>query len=154
MKKIIIITLLITSLLYPQSMTENSLPLRAKNFININFPGNNIETVALYQGGGGYEVAIDLGYKFIFYETGLWKKISLINENDENTKNGIPRSCIHKSMVNVIDNEYPASKITDIERKDKNFIIVLDNKYKIEISGYGIIISKENLEENNNNNTN
>ena len=46
------------------------------------------------------------------------------------------------------------SEIIDIERKDKNFIIVLDNKYKIEISGYGIIISKENLEENNNNNTN
>nr|WP_028328756.1 PepSY-like domain-containing protein [Brachyspira alvinipulli] len=153
MKKIIII-LLISSLLYSQSMTENSLPLKARNFINMNFPGNNIETVTLYQGSGGYEVNIDLGYKFIFYETGLWKKISIISENDENTKNGIPRSCLHKSMVNVIDNEYPASKITDIERKDKNFIIVLDNKYKIEISGYGIIISKENLEENNNNNTN
>ena len=150
MKKIIII-LLISSVLFSKSMTENSLPLRAKNFINMNFPGNNIETVALYQSGGGYEVNIDFGYKFIFYNTGLWKKISIINEN-ENNKNGIPRSCIHKSMVNVIDNEYPSSKITDIERKDKNFIIVLDNKYKIEISGYGIIISKENLEENNNTN--
>ena len=103
MKKIIII-LLISSVLFSQSMTENSLPLRAKNFINMNFPGNNIETVALYQSGGGYEVNIDFGYKFIFYNTGLWKKISIINEN-ENNKNGIPRSCIHKSMVNVIDNE-------------------------------------------------
>ena len=102
-------------------MTENSLPLRAKNFLNINFPGNNIESVSLYQNGGGYEVDIDFGYKFIFYNTGLWKKISIINDETKNI--GIPRSCIHKSMVNVIDNEYPHSKITDIERRDKNFII-------------------------------
>ena len=150
---IICVSALIFSVcLYSQSITENSLPLRAQNFLNINFPGNNIETVALYQNGGGYEVDIDFGYNFIFYNTGLWKKITATN--DEAKAKGIPRSCIHKSMVNVIDNEYPASKITDIERKDKNFIIVLDNKYKIEISGYGIIISKENLEENNNNNTN
>ncbi|ELV06680.1 hypothetical protein H263_02629, partial [Brachyspira hampsonii 30599] len=59
---------------------------------------------------------------------------------------GIPRSCIHKSMVNVIDNEYPHSKITEIERKDKNFIIKLDDKYLIEITGYGIMISQENLD--------
>ena len=32
-------------ILYPQNITENSLPLRAKNFININFPGDSIETV-------------------------------------------------------------------------------------------------------------
>lgn len=150
MKKIIAL-LLMSSLLYSQSLTENSLPLRAKNFLNINFPGNNIETVSLYQSGAGYEVDIDFGYKFIFYETGLWKKISIINADNENTKNGIPRSCIHKSMVNVIDKEYPSSKITDIERKDKNFIIILDDKYKIEISGYGIIINKENLEESDSN---
>lgn len=125
-------------------MTENSLPLRAKNFLNINFPGNNIESVSLYQNGGGYEVDIDFGYKFIFYNTGLWKKISIINDETKNIE--IPRSCIHKSMVNVIDNEYPHSKITDIERRDKNFIIKLDDKYLIEITGYGIIISQENLD--------
>lgn len=128
-------------------MTENSLPLKARNFINMNFPGNNIETVSLYQGTGGYEVNIDLGYKFIFYETGLWKKISIISENDENTKNGIPRSCIHKSMVNVIDNSYPHSKITSIERKNKNYIIILNDKYQLEISGYGIIINETVLDD-------
>ena len=148
--KLILLIFIINISVYSQNITENSLPLRAKNFLNLNFPGNNIESVSLYQNGGGYEVDIDLGYKFIFYNTGLWKKISIINDETKNI--GIPRSCIHKSMVNVIDNEYPSSKITDIERKDKNFIIVLDNKYKIEISGYGIIISKENLEENNNTN--
>ncbi|MBW5410704.1 hypothetical protein E6A50_10030, partial [Brachyspira hampsonii] len=127
-----------------QTITENSLPLRAKNFLNLNFPGNNIESVSLYQNGGGYEVDIDFGYKFIFYNTGLWKKISIINDETKNI--GIPRSCIHKSMVNVIDNEYPHSKITEIERKDKNFIIKLDDKYLIEITGYGIMISQENLD--------
>ena len=56
-------------------------------------------------------------------------------------------------MVNVIDSEYPLSKITDIERRDKVFIIVLDDKYQLEISGYGIIINttvlddEENIEE-------
>ena len=142
---IICLSILISNVfLYSQSLTENSLPLRAKNFLNMNFPGNNIETVSLYQNGGGYEVDIDFGYKFIFYSTGLWKKVSAIN--DEAKQNGIPRSCIHRSMVNVIDNSYPSSKITDIERKDKNFIIVLDDKYKIEISGYGIIINETTLE--------
>ncbi|TVL71995.1 PepSY-like domain-containing protein [Brachyspira hyodysenteriae] len=142
--KLILIILILNINIYSQTMTENSLPLRAKNFLNINFPGNNIESVSLYQNGGGYEVDIDFGYKFIFYNTGLWKKISIINDETKNI--GIPRSCIHKSMVNVIDNEYPHSKITDIERKDKNFIIKLDDKYLIEISGYGIIISQENLD--------
>ncbi|PCG20292.1 PepSY-like domain-containing protein [Brachyspira sp. G79] len=137
--------------LYSQSLTENSLPLKAKNFINLNFPGNNIETVSLYQGEGGYEIDIDFGYHFVFYHTGLWKKITAIT--DEAKNQGIPRSCIHKSMVNVIDSEYPSSKITDIERKDKVFIIVLDDKYQLEISGYGIIINttvlndEENIEE-------
>ncbi|MCZ9886994.1 PepSY-like domain-containing protein [Brachyspira hyodysenteriae] len=142
--KLILIILILNINIYSQTMTENSLPLRAKNFLNINFPGNNIESVSLYQNGGGYEVDIDFGYKFIFYNTGLWKKISIIKDETKNI--GIPRSCIHKSMVNVIDNEYPHSKITDIERKDKNFIIKLDDKYLIEISGYGIIISQENLD--------
>ncbi|WP_297276530.1 PepSY-like domain-containing protein [uncultured Brachyspira sp.] len=145
--KLLLLILIFNISIYAQSITENSLPLRAKNFLNLNFPGNNIETVALYQNGGGYEVDIDFGYKFIFYETGLWKKISIIN--DEAKTNGIPRSCIHKSMVNIIDNEYPASKITDIERKDKNFIIKLDDKYLLEISGYGIIISQKNLDQEN-----
>ncbi|MBW5390926.1 hypothetical protein E6A51_12180, partial [Brachyspira hampsonii] len=130
--------------IYSQTITENSLPLKAKNFLNLNFPGNNIESVSLYQNGGGYEVDIDFGYKVIFYNTGLWKKISIINDETKNI--GIPRSCIHKSMVNVIDNEYPHSKITEIERKDKNFIIKLDDKYSMEITGYGIIISQENLD--------
>lgn len=148
---IICLSILISNVfLYSQSLTENSLPLRAKNFLNMNFPGNNIETVSLYQNGGGYEVDIDFGYKFIFYSTGLWKKVSAIN--DEAKQNGIPRSCIHRSMVNVIDNSYPSSKITDIERKDKNFIIVLDDKYKIEISGYGIIINETILESQETNN--
>ena len=139
--KLILLILILNVNIYSQTMTENSLPLRAKNFLNINFPGNNIESVSLYQNGGGYEVDIDFGYKFIFYNTGLWKKISIINDETK-----IPRSCIHKSMVNVIDNEYPHSKITDIERRDKNFIIKLDDKYVIEITGYGIIISQENLD--------
>ena len=148
---IICLSILISNVfLYSQSLTENSLPLRAKNFLNMNFPGNNIETVSLYQNGGGYEVDIDFGYKFIFYSTGLWKKVSAIN--DEAKQNGIPRSCIHRSMVNVIDNSYPSSKITDIERKDKNFIIVLDDKYQIEISGYGIIINETTLESQETNN--
>ena len=149
---IISISLLICSaFLYTQSLTENSLPLKAKNFINLNFPGNNIETVSLYQGGGGYEADIDLGYHFVFYHTGLWKKITAVT--DEAKRQGIPRSSIHKSMVNVIDSEYPLSKITDIERRDKVFIIVLDDKYQLEISGYGIIINttvlddEENIEE-------
>ncbi|MEI0508996.1 PepSY-like domain-containing protein [Brachyspira intermedia] len=142
--KLILLILILNVNIYSQTMTENSLPLRAKNFLNINFPGNNIESVSLYQNGGGYEVDIDFGYKFIFYNTGLWKKISIINDETKNI--GIPRSCIHKSMVNVIDNEYPHSKITDIERRDKNFIIKLDDKYLIEITGYGIIISQENLD--------
>ena len=142
--KLILLILILNVNIYSQTMTENSLPLRAKNFLNINFPGNNIESVALYQNGGGYEVDIDFGYKFIFYNTGLWKKISIINDETKNI--GIPRSCIHKSMVNVIDNEYPHSKITDIERRDKNFVIKLDDKYLIEITGYGIIISQENLD--------
>lgn len=148
---IICLSILISNVfLYSQSLTENSLPLRAKNFLNMNFPGNNIETVSLYQNGGGYEVDIDFGYKFIFYSTGLWKKVSAIN--DEAKQNGIPRSCIHRSMVNVIYNSYPSSKITDIERKDKNFIIVLDDKYQIEISGYGIIINETILESQETNN--
>ena len=148
---IICLSILISNVfLYSQSLTENSLPLRAKNFLNMNFPGNNIETVSLYQNGGGYEVDIDFGYKFIFYSTGLWKKVSAIN--DEAKQNGIPRSCIHRSMVNVIDNSYPSSKITDIERKDKNFIIVLDDKYQIEMSGYGIIINETTLESQETNN--
>ncbi|AEM23285.1 conserved hypothetical protein [Brachyspira intermedia PWS/A] len=142
--KLIFLILMLNINIYSQTMTENSLPLRAKNFLNINFPGNNIESVSLYQNGGGYEVDIDFGYKFIFYNTGLWKKISIINDETKNI--GIPRSCIHKSMVNVIDNEYPHSKITDIERRDKNFLIKLDDKYLIEITGYGIIISQENLD--------
>ena len=142
--KLILLILILNVNIYSQTMTENSLPLRAKNFLNLNFPGNNVESVSLYQNGGGYEVDIDFGYKFIFYNTGLWKKISIINDETKNI--GIPRSCIHKSMVNVIDNEYPHSKITDIERRDKNFIIKLDDKYVIEITGYGIIISQENLD--------
>ena len=148
---IICLSILISNVfLYSQSLTENSLPLRAKNFLNMNFPGNNIETVSLYQNGGGYEVDIDFGYKFIFYSTKKKKKVSAIN--DEAKQNGIPRSCIHRSMVNVIDNSYPSSKITDIERKDKNFIIVLDDKYQIEISGYGIIINETILESQETNN--
>ena len=68
--KLILLILILNVNIYSQTMTENSLPLRAKNFLNINFPGNNIESVSLYQNGGGYEVDIDFGYKFIFYNTG------------------------------------------------------------------------------------
>ncbi|PPS23158.1 PepSY-like domain-containing protein [Brachyspira murdochii] len=141
-----IFLLICTIFLYSQSLTENSLPLKARNFINLNFPGNNIETVSLYQSGGGYETYIDFGYNFIFYHTGLWKKITAVT--DEAKRKGIPRSSIHKSMVNVIDSEYPSSKITDIERKDKLFLIVLDDKYQLEISGYGIIINTTVLDDN------
>lgn len=143
--KLILVLMIFNISIYAQNITENSLPSRAKNFLNINFPGNTVEAVSLYQNGGGYEVDINFGYKIIFYNTGLWKKISIINDETKNI--GIPRSCIHKSMVNVIDNEYPHSKITDIERRDKNYIIKLDDKYLLEISGYGIIISQKNLEE-------
>ena len=43
--KKIFIFILTSILLYSQNITENSLPLRAKNFININFPGDKIESV-------------------------------------------------------------------------------------------------------------
>ena len=129
-----------SQILYSQNITENSLPLRAKNFININFPGDSIETVSLYQNGEGYEVRIKSGFNFIFYETGLWKSVRA-----NNTNSTIPRSCIHKNMVNTIDKEYPNSKINYIERRDKNFFIILNNRTEIEISGYGLIVNKRNI---------
>ena len=139
MKKILIF-ILTSILLYSQNITENSLPLRAKNFININFPGDKIESVNLHKNGEGYEVKIKSGFDFIFYETGLWKSVTA---ND--TTLTIPRSCIHKNMVNTIDREYPLSKINYIERRDKNFLIILNNKIKIELSGYGLIINKRDI---------
>ena len=129
-----------SQILYSQNITENSLPLRAKNFININFPGDSIETVSLYQNGEGYEVRIKSGFNFIFYETGLWKSVRA-----NNTNSTIPRSCIHKNMVNTIDKEYPNSKINYIERRDKIFFIILNNRIEIEISGYGLIVNKRNI---------
>ena len=129
-----------SQILYSQNITENSLPLRAKNFININFPGDSIETVSLYQNGEGYEVRIKSGFNFIFYETGLWKSVRA-----NGTNSTIPRSCIHKNMVNTIDKEYPNSKINYIERRDKNFFIILNNRIEIEISGYGLIVNKRNI---------
>lgn len=129
-----------SQILYSQNITENSLPLRAKNFININFPGDSIETVNLYQNGEGYEVRIKSGFNFIFYETGLWKSVRA-----NGTNSTIPRSCIHKNMVNTIDKEYPNSKINYIERRDKNFFIILNNRIEIEISGYGLIVNKRNI---------
>ena len=129
-----------SQILYSQNITENSLPLRAKNFININFPGDSIETVNLYQNGEGYEVRITSGFNFIFYETGLWKSVRA-----NGTNSTIPRSCIHKNMVNTIDKEYPNSKINYIERRDKNFFIILNNRIEIEISGYGLIVNKRNI---------
>ena len=129
-----------SQILYSQNITENSLPLRAKNFININFPGDSIETVSLYQNGEGYEVRIKSGFNFIFYETGLWKSVRA-----DGTNSTIPRSCIHKNMVNTIDKEYPNSKINYIERRDKNFFIILNNRIEIEISGYGLIVNKRNI---------
>ena len=127
MKKILIF-ILSSILLYSQNITESSLPLRAKNFININFPGDKIESVNLHKND------------FIFYETGLWKSVKA---NDTNLT--IPRSCIHKNMVNTIDREYPLSKINYIERRDKNFLIILNNKIEIELSGYGLIINKRDI---------
>lgn len=129
-----------SQILYSQNITENSLPLRAKNFININFPGDSIETVSLYQNGEGYEVRIKSGFNFIFYETGLWKSVRA-----NGTNSTIPRSCIHKNMVNTIDKEYPNSKINYIERRDKIFFIILNNRIEIEISGYGLIVNKRNI---------
>ena len=139
MKKILIF-ILASILLYSQNITENSLPLRAKNFININFSGDKIESVNLHKNGEGYEVKIKSGFDFIFYETGLWKSVKA---NDTNLT--IPRSCIHKNMVNTIDREYPLSKINYIERRDKNFLIILNNKIEIELSGYGLIINKRDI---------
>ena len=48
-------------------------------------------------------------------------------------------------MVNTIDREYPLSKINYIERRDKNFLIILNNKIEIELSGYGLIINKRDI---------
>ena len=48
-------------------------------------------------------------------------------------------------MVNAIDKEYPNSKINYIERRDKKFFIILNNQTEIEISGYGLIINKRNI---------
>lgn len=144
MKKILIFILanflVFLQILYPQNITENSLPLRAKNFININFIGDSIESVSLYKNGEGYEVKTKSGFSFIFYETGLWKSVRA-----NYTNSTIPRSCIHKNMVNTIDGEYPNSKITYIERKDKNFLIILNNRIEMEISGYGLIINRRNI---------
>lgn len=144
MKKIpifILTALLLHSLLYSQNITENSLPLRAKNFINMNFAGDTIENVNLYNNGEGYQVRIKSGFNFLFYETGLWKNISASDTNST-----IPKSCIHRSMANAIDKEYPNSKISYIERRDKDFLIILDNRVEIEISGYGLIINKRNID--------
>ena len=144
MKKVLIFILanflICLQMLYTQNITENSLPLRAKNFININFPGDSIETARLYQKGEGYEVKIKSGFNFIFYETGLWKSVRA-----DGTNSAIPRSCIHKNMVNTIDKEFPNSKINYIERRDKNFFIILNDKTEIEISGYGLIVNKRNI---------
>ena len=145
MKKVLLFFIILYSFLYSQSITEASLPLQAKNFINLNLEGDSVDTVSLYQNGGGYEVNTKLGFNIIFYQSGLWKSIKI--DNLENNPNGIPRSCIHRSMVKVIDNEYPSSKIISIIREDKFFTIVLNDNVELQITGYGIIVSKKNLEE-------
>ena len=145
MKKVLLFFIILYSFLYTQDITEASLPLQAKNFINLNLEGDSVDTVSLYQNGGGYEVNTKLGFNIIFYQSGLWKSIKI--NNLENNPNGIPRSCIHRSMVNVIDNEYPSAKTTTITRENKFFTIVLNNNVELEITGYGIIVSKKNLEE-------
>lgn len=148
MKKLFLLFVLLNLFLYSQN-NNIELPTQAKNFINKNFPASTVVSSSLYENGAGYDVEIDYGFNIIFYNTGLWKSVDLIDKDDTNKT--IPRSVMHKSMINVIDNKYAKSKLIFIERRNKNFFVVLNkdnNNIEIEISGYGIIIS-ENIITNN-----
>ena len=141
MKKVFLVFILFALLLYSQGNIP--LPTQSINFLNKNFPASKVLSSSIYENGAGYNVEIDYGFNIIFYNTGLWKSIDLIDKEDTNKT--IPRSVMLKSMINIIDNKYPKAQITFIERRNKDFFVALSkdtNNIELEITGYGIIISE------------
>lgn len=111
-----------------KNIEKSRLPLSATTFIQKHFSSTRIRQAAEESEckGKSYTVWLENGIEIEFDREGEWKEIN------SNATLGIPEAIIPTRILEYVRQQYPQSKITDIEKQKKgDYEIELDNGMEI-----------------------
>src|SRR5690606_8833600 len=114
-------------------ISENELPIPAKDFITKNFSAQKVvQTVkdVDYWIKTEYEVTLDNAFHLEFDGDGNWKEI-------DGKDTAIPTEFIPEPIIQYISGNFPTQKITKIEKKSSGYEVELSNGLDLDFNSKG-----------------
>ena len=139
MKKMrLFLVLLVTMLVSNVAMADGriilpaQLPANAKAFVTTHFEGQKI--VYAEKEWGIYECHLNHGTQIDFYKKGKWKKV------DCNDFKAVPDVLIPEVIKQYVNENFPESIITKIEKERYGYDIELSNDLELKFNKQGYIL--------------
>lgn len=105
------------------SITENELPLPAREFLSKNFSGKKLIRIEkdVDRNTTDYEVLLDDQTKIEFDQNGNWKEV------DSPNNSAVPNGFIPEKIKKYLTENYPDQQISKIEKDSRKFEVELTN---------------------------
>lgn len=111
------------------------LPAQAKIFVQTNFVGKKI--LYAQKDGNKYECFLDDGTKVEFKKNGTWDKVDCEGMGE------VPEAIIPETIKQYVNDSFPGSKITKIDKERHGYDIELGNEIDLKFSHQGELMGMD-----------
>ena len=110
-------------------VTFEHLPAAAKEFINVNYPGEKISYAVVDDDiiRPDYSVRLENGVEIVFEHDGSLEKIS--------ARGGVPDGVVPVQIADYVKSNYPDAKVVEYEVGRKEFEVKLTNGLELKFNG-------------------
>lgn len=131
---LLVLIILVTNLFARISVSPDTLPKKYQEFIKINFPNDNI--MYMEKDNNEFNVNLSSGIEITFLNNGEWK-------NADGKYKLLPTKFIPPNVINSINQLYPDTGITQIEKRLNDYKIKLENMTEVYIDFNGKVESQK-----------